>query len=671
MNSRLALGIDTGGTYTDAVVIDYETREIQAKAKARTTPHDLSLGIAQSLDALQGVDLKTIKLVSLSTTLATNAIVEGKGCRVFLFLVGYDPALMEKFGFEKDLPTADFCYLRGKHDLLGEEIEALDLKEAERIIIDEKDQVEAFAISSYLGVRNPEHELRLRALIQRLTPHPVVCGHELTSELDSIQRAITAVLNARLIPLLHALILSMRKVLKRKGIQASLMLVKGDGSLVSSRIAEERPVETILSGPAASVAAAQYLSGLEEAVIIDMGGTTTDVAILREGKPYLNPRGATVGNRSTCVKGIDVTTAGIGGDSRIFIDRTGDLRVGPRRVVPIGLLASQYPQVLIELKRVAAGPLVDRFLAYGDFFVIANPVRKDHLGAREREALSFLQEGPLSLLQLSSRLNLIYPTLLNLSQLEERGVVQRCGLTPSDLLHVEGKLSLWDCEASHWAFRILAKAIRMKEEDLARLVREKITQAVSLQVLNKALRPEGPGASLPGCRVCSDLLNLLFRTSTPAGSGPSLQVKLHKKLVAIGAPVKSFLPPVAQALGTQVLIPPHAEVGNALGAVIGIFHKTIEIWIKPTSRESLREGYSVHLPNEKAFFDRLEQAKAYAVQKGKLLAEKEAKKAGAEKIRIEVSERDNFGTVAEEMGEGIYLDSLIRISAFGRPAIAK
>ncbi len=669
MDFQLALGIDTGGTYTDAVVIDYETREIRAKAKARTTPHDLSLGIAQSLDALKGVDLKTIKLVSLSTTLATNAIVEGKGCRVFLFLIGYDPALLEKFGFEKDLPTPDFCYLRGKHDLLGEETEALDLKKAEQIILKKKNQAEAFALSSYLGVRNPEHELRLRALIQRLTPHPVVCGHELTSELDSIQRAITAVLNARLIPLLHALILSMRKVLKRKGIRASLMLVKGDGSLVSSRIAEERPVETILSGPAASVAAAQYLSGLQEAVIVDMGGTTTDVAILREGKPYLNPRGATVGNRSTCVKGIDITTAGIGGDSRIFMERTGDLRVGPRRVVPIGLLTSQHPQVLPELKRVAAGPLIDRFLAYGEFFVIANPAKKDHLGTQEKEALRALQGGPLSLLQLSSRLHLVYPTLLNLSQLEERGIVQRCGLTPSDLLHVEGKLSLWDCEASHWAFRILAKVIRMKEEDLARLVREKITQAISLQVLNKALQPDGPGASLPGCRVCSDLLNLLFRTS--AGSGPSLQIKLGKKLVAIGAPVKSFLPPVAQALGTQVLIPPHAEVGNALGAVIGIFNKTIEIWIKPTSAESLREGYSVHLPNEKAFFERLEQAKAYAVQKGKLLAEKEAKKAGAEKIRIEVSDRDNFGTVAEEMGEGIYLDSLIRISAFGRPAIAK
>ena len=669
MDSRLALGIDTGGTYTDAVVIDYETREIRAKAKARTTPHDLSQGIAESLDALRAVDLRTVKLVSLSTTLATNAIVEKKGCRVFLFLIGYDSLLMKKFGFEKGLPTCDFCYLAGRHDLLGEEIQPLDLKGAKQIILEKRSQAEAFAISSYLGVRNPEHELRLRALIQELTPHPVVCGHELTSELDSIQRATTAVLNARLIPLLHALILSMRKVLKRKGIRASLMLVKGDGSLVSARVAEERPVETILSGPAASVAAAQYLSGLEEAVIVDMGGTTTDVAILREGRPYLNPRGATVGNRSTCVKGIDITTAGIGGDSRIFMDRTGNLQVGPRRVLPIGLLASQYPHVLPELKRIAAHPLSDRFLAYGEFFVIVNPAGRDHLTAQEKAALISLQGGPLSLLQLSSRLSLVYPSLLNLSQLEERGIVQRCGLTPSDLLHVEGKLSLWDCEASRWALRILAKAARMKEADLISSVCREITQAISLQVLNKALQSDGQGGSLPGCRACSDLLHLLFRTSS--GAGPSLRLNLGKKLVAIGAPVESFLPPVAKALGTQVLIPPHAEVGNALGAVIGIFSKAIEIWIKPASTENLREGYSIHLPNEKAFFERLEQAKAYAIQKGKILARQEAKKAGAEKVRLEVSERDNFGTVAEEMGEGVYLDSLIRISAFGRPAIAR
>ena len=669
MDSRLALGIDTGGTYTDGVVIDYQTREIRATAKARTTPHDLSMGISHCLDALSQVDLPSIKLVSLSTTLATNAIVEGKGCRVCLLLVGYDPSLMQKYGFEKDLPTPDFCYLRGRHDLFGEEIEPLDLEEARRIILERKDQVEAFAISSYLGVRNPAHELALKAFIRSLSPHPVVCGHELTSELDSIQRAITTTLNARLIPLLHALVRSVKAVLKHKGIKASLVLVKGDGSLVSSRVAEERPVETILSGPAASVAGAQYLCGLQEAVIVDMGGTTTDVAILREGRPYLNPRGATVGGRATCVKGIDITTAGIGGDSRIFLDRAGDLRVGPRRVVPLGLLASQHPQVIGELERIAAGPLSDRFLPYGEFFLAAASSQGNQMEAQEKEILRHLQEGPLSLLQLSSRLNLIYPSLLNLSELEERGVVQRCGLTPSDVLHVEGGWSLWDRKVSHLGLRILAKALRMKEEDLALAVRERITRTIAIQVLNQALPTGHGGTSLPGCPTCSNLLSLIF--SAPEGSGPSLQIALGRKLVAIGAPVGAFLPPVARVLGTQVLIPPHAEVGNALGAVVGVFNKTIEVWIKPSYRGILREGYSVHLPNEKAFFEGLEAAKAYAIKKGKALTEKEAKKAGAEKVRVEVTERDNYGTVAEEMGEGIYLDSLITISAFGRPAIAR
>jgi len=667
MDSQLALGIDTGGTYTDGVVIDYQSKEIQATAKARTTPQDLSLGIANCLNALQGVPLPEIKLVALSTTLATNAIVEGKGCRVCLLLVGYDVKLVKKYGFISDLATSDFFFLRGRHDLLGEEIEPLDLEGAERIIRERKGQVEAFAVSSYLGVRNPEHELFVKALIGKLTPHPVVCGHELTSELNSIQRASTAVLNARLIPLLRSLIRSVKRVLKQKGIKASLMLVKGDGSLVSARMAEERPVETILSGPAASVAGAQYLSGLQEAVIVDMGGTTTDVAILQQGKPYLNPRGATVGSRSTCVKGIDITTAGIDGDSRIFLEKTGDLRVGPRRVIPLGLLATQHPEILSELERIASLSLTDRSLPYGEFFLTAGPPLGNQLDGQEREVLQHLQKRPLSLLQLSSRLGLIYPSLLNLDRLEERGIVQRCGLTPSDVLHVKGELKLWDAGASRWGFQILAKALRAKEEELANLIRGRITQAIALQVLKKTLPSDHGGSSLPGCQVCSDLLGLMFQA--PLASGPTLQITLGKKIVAIGAPVEAFLPPVARVLGTKVLIPPHAEVGNALGAVIGVFSKTIEIWIKPTGE--FREGYSVHLPTEKALFERLEEAKAYAIKKGKTLAEAEARKAGAEKIQMEVKERDNFGTVAEEIGEGIYLDSVITISAFGRPAIAK
>jgi N-methylhydantoinase A/oxoprolinase/acetone carboxylase beta subunit len=346
-----------------------------------------------------------------------------------------------------------------------------------------------------------------------------------------------------------------------------------------------------------------------------------------------------------------------------------DLRVGPRRVIPLGLLATHHPQILPELKRIASLPLTDRFLAHGEFFMAAGPAPENQLDGQEREALGHLQEGPLSLLQLSSRLNLIYPSLLNVDRLEERGIVQRAGLTPSDVLHVERELELWDLEASQWGLRILAKALRAKEAELTHLIRDRITEAIALQVLRKALPIDHRGASWPGCHACSDLLGLIFRPAV--ASGPTLRIALGKKIVAIGAPVEAFLPPVARVLGTEVLIPPHAEVGNALGAVIGIFHQTIEVWIKPAFPGGMGEGYSVHLPSEKAFFERLEQAKAYAVKKGKALAQAEAKKAGAEKVQMKVKEQDNYGTVAEEMGEGIYLDSVITISAFGRPAIAK
>lgn len=670
----LVLGIDTGGTFTDGVLIDYESREIRATAKVPTTPEDLSLGIAACLDKLPGSYLEEVKLMALSTTLATNALVEEKGGRVCLLLVGYDRRLLERYGFLEGLSGFDLFFLKGRHDLQGEEVEPLDLEEGERIVRKMRDKVEAFAVSSYLGVRNPQHELQLQSLIRRLTTRPVVCAHQLTGELDSVRRAITAGLNARLIPLLGSLVRSVSAVLRQRGISAPLLMVRGDGSLVSASLAEERPVETILSGPAASVAGARHLSALEEAVVVDMGGTTTDVALLVGGRPVLNSSGPRVGSRPLCVRGIDITTIGLGGDSRIFRGKDGQLKVGPRRVIPLGQLALAHPEVLPELRRIASLPAVDPSLPRAEFFLARGaPPRSALEGGKERDILRLLQGGPLSLLQLSSALGLPYPSLLRLGELEDRGIVQRCGLTPTDVLQAQGEVEIGEPEASRWGLRIVAASLRVSDRELACLVRDQITRSLAFQVLEKAMtfdRVPGP-ISLPGCRACSHLLDLLFR---PPGDGsasfPSLELKLGRKIVALGAPVSSFLPALARRLGTEVMIPPYAEVGSAVGAAIASYWQSFEIWIEPLEAGGAG-GYSVHLPGQKASFRRLEEAKAFARRQGVELARREAKRAGAGKVEVRVEERDRFGTVAEGMGGRIYLDSVITISAFGGPALGQ
>ncbi|MGE5603396.1 MAG: hydantoinase/oxoprolinase N-terminal domain-containing protein, partial [Nitrososphaerales archaeon] len=285
---RIALGIDTGGTYTDAVFVTYPEGHVVAGAKALTTRHDLALGIAAAIEAVfdaatldgRPVAPDDIALVALSTTLATNTLAEGQRGRVCLLLLGYDVELMREFSFDRELATDDVVYIAGGHDGLGNEVAPLGEAAARAAILARRDKVEAFAVSGYFSVRNPDHELRVKALAAQLTGLPVTCGHELTSQLNAVRRATTVALNAHLIAPLRELLAAVQDTLRRKRIHAPLMVVKGDGSLVRAEFAMHRPIETILSGPAASVIGAWHLAGRRDVWTVDVGGTTTDIAAL-------------------------------------------------------------------------------------------------------------------------------------------------------------------------------------------------------------------------------------------------------------------------------------------------------------------------------------------------------------------------------------------------------
>ncbi len=201
------------------------------------------------------------------------------------------------------------------------------------------------------GVRNPGHELAVRTLVRSLCERPVTCGHELASSLGAPRRAMTAALNARMIAHVTALIASVEATLARRGIRAPLMMVKGDGSLTSAASAMQRPVGTVLSGPAASVIGACALSGRREGIVADMGGTTTDIAVVRNGRPEFAFDGALIGGWRPMVEAARVYAIGIGGDSEVRFCGTRQLVIGPRRVVPLSLLGHQYPDLLPTLQR--------------------------------------------------------------------------------------------------------------------------------------------------------------------------------------------------------------------------------------------------------------------------------------------------------------------------------
>jgi N-methylhydantoinase A/oxoprolinase/acetone carboxylase beta subunit len=613
-------------------------------------------------------------LVALSTTLATNAIVEGRGSPVCLLLIGYDPALIRQYGFERDLVTRDVVYLRGGHDGTGNEVEPLDEAAAREAILARRDEVEAFAVSGYFGVRNPAHELRVRALVEELTALPVTCGHGLTTRLNAVRRATTTALNARLIPLLQELIATVRRTLDERGITAPLMVVKGDGSLVRAAWAMQRPIETILSGPAASVVGAWHLAGRRDVWVVDVGGTTTDIAVLHDGRPRLNPEGAQVGQWRTMVEAVDVHTVGLGGDSQVDLNSKGRslssllsssllLVIGPQRVVPLCLLASEHPGVVDELRR-QVGTRQRESLA-GQFVL---PQRRTTytLSERDQDLMRHLAAGPQSLSSLAQRLHYGALIMWQIEGLEARGLALRAGFTPTDALHVLGRFERWDAQASRLGAELLAAQTDLSPEAFCERVVAEVSNRVTTELISKVLSDE---ATLPVWEREPSAAALLARAM---GNVPSsdldCQLGLRQPVVAVGAPVEAYLPRVARQLHTELVIPPHAEMANAVGAVVGGVVQQLRVIIRPLNAD---QRFRLHLPDGVRDFSTVEEGVAYAQKVVPVQLKALARQAGAGQVEVQMSRVDRGAPVAVGWGQHVYLGTELTFTAVGRPSPAQ
>jgi N-methylhydantoinase A/oxoprolinase/acetone carboxylase beta subunit len=661
------LGFDTGGTYTDAVLFEPATGTVAAAAKALTTKHDLAVGLRGALEAVlrkSGID--DIALVSLSTTLATNAIVEGQGSPICLLLLGYEPSALDRADLRRALGHDPVCFIGGGHSATGDEQARLDLAALEAAIERHGPSVAAFAVSGFFSVRNPAHEIAARDLIRRLTDRPVSCGHELTSKLDAPRRALTTALNARLIPQLQQLIRAVEGLLREKGIRAPLMVVKGDGSLVSADFALTRPVETILSGPAASVVGARHLAGERDCMVADMGGTTTDIALLSDGRPALDRDGATVGGWRTMVEAVAVHTYGLGGDSDVR--REGDgLAIGPRRLVPLSLLCHQHPAMLDVLRSQVAA---ERLEPGSGRFALRNrspTTEASGLSQSQARVWAALAEGPVPMTRLAGG----YAAAKAVERLVDRALVILSGFTPSDAAHLLGLHRAWSAEAARLGAEIwiredeaAARAADADAHGFARRVIAAVTLQTGRAIVDAAFAAED-GSDLAGGGPLG--LRLVDRAVGPAaGGGPLLNVsvRLNRPLIAIGAPVGSYYPEVARRLATRIVIPPHAEVCNAVGAVAGGIVQTVAALITAPSEGLFR----VHLPNGNADFSDIEGAAAHATAEASVLATSRAQAAGADEI--ELRERRSDKVHRDPTGLQVFIESRIEVTALGRPRVA-
>ena len=660
---NLGLGVDTGGTYTDAAILDFDSGHVLRKAKALTTRHDLTVGIANSIEGLGEIQTEQIKLVSVSTTLATNAAVEGRGGRVCLLAIGYHPKILKESGLDGSY-IRSMHLIGGGHDIMGEELAPLDVAEAERVIAETKDMVDAYAVSAYGGVRNPAHEIQLRDVILRQTDCPVVCGHQLTSQLNSIKRAATATLNARLMPLISDLTKAMQKVLSDRNISAPLMIVKGDGHIMNTKVSMERPVETLLSGPAASIVGGRYLSGVDEGVVIDMGGTTTDIAVLRAGEPAIIQDGASVGGWRTCVRAADIRTAGLGGDSHVLLDENG-ITLSPKRVIPLSLAATFHHQILDELRMLKALGRTSILVPPCDCFLKLRSADGIPLNNKERDVLDALNDGPKSLIKLADEIGAAHPTLLGTNSLEEAGLVGRIGLTPTDILHAQGVYTQWNIEAAELGMQLYARQLHQSVDTVINAVLAAVNKKLAVELLSKFVSDETSQPSILGCDVCSLLVDKSLE-GNESKKDISINMKVNIPMIAIGAPVEAYFPKVASMLGTELVIPEHAEVANAVGAITGTIVETVEVTLTPVYAPFGLDHLTVHTPIDKRDFKEFKEAVAYSKRIAKQLVVQKATHAGAEEVEVELNVIDHKGAVAQGHGDDVFLGATIRATAMGK-----
>jgi N-methylhydantoinase A/oxoprolinase/acetone carboxylase beta subunit len=661
------MGIDTGGTYTDAVLVNYENGKILSSAKALTTHQDLSIGIHEAVTSVMTIRRKTIaphkiSLVGLSTTLATNAVAEGHGVPVCLLLIGYDRDLIHQYRFQHALGTPHVVYLQGGHDQQGNPRLPLDDKAVKNTILKWQTKVRAFGVSGYFGAFNPEHELGVKQQIEDLTDLPVTCGHELSTRLDAIRRATTVALNARLIPIVQDLILNVRTSLNAMSILAPLMVVKGDGSLVQEEWAVKRPIETVLSGPAASALGALKLTGESNTWAVDVGGTTTDIVELKNGSPSLHPDGASIGGWRTMVEAVDVHTVGLGGDSHVRVSSENQLVIGPGRVIPLCKLASQHPDKIrsaleTQLSTVKSDPDAVQFLLPGKTI----PIK---LSENDARLLARLKNGPQPLTAFTTSTIQNDPWISRrIQHLVETGLIRRGGFTPTDALHVLKHYQEWNQEASLLAGKILCARIGMSPEVFCQQVVKTVSRKTAAAIASKAISDEIGISDWQKAPFDGFLLNKALNRDN---QGKLLsEIRLKKPIIALGAPVKAYLPEAADILHTPLSIPLYAEVANAVGAVSGKTMLRLRVRIRPINGSQNVRLLSPESPRD---FPDVEKAVQYALSHFPPLVEEKARQSGAEHIQVQVNRKEKKARA--KGNKEIYLQTELTFMALGRPAIA-
>ena len=334
----MLLGLDVGGTFTDAVII--EGHRVVSSAKRRTTKDNLMQGIGEALDAvLASCDTSNIEQVTLSTTVVTNTIVEKKEQVVDLYVVTGPGRNVD------DIFPVSPIYLQGYTDHRGILVERTSTDGVCDIarMVQERSGTDLAAVSAKFGVRNPQEELSITEELKERY-NTISNGSLLSGSLNFPRRTISAYFNSAVTPVFSVFKKNVEDALSARNIKAPLHILKADGGSLPMEHMVSRPVETAFTGPAATVLGLSALGAIGNAhtVALDIGGTTTDISLWKQGKPLMTKNGVSIREYPSAVRSFAVTSVGIGGESVVRIV-DGEITVGPERVGPSAALGGNEP----------------------------------------------------------------------------------------------------------------------------------------------------------------------------------------------------------------------------------------------------------------------------------------------------------------------------------------
>lgn len=509
-------------------------------------------------------------IVSLSTTLVTNAVVEGR-----LHPVGL--LLMPSADFTvNDFDHTPFKVIQGRMTIGGIVTEPVNTEEIVSVVrkMANVNKVQAFAVSGYGSAINPELEIEVKELIREETGMYTCCGHELSGTLNFMVRANTAVLNAGTIPVMEEFLSKMKSALKDAGIDAPAMVVKGDGSVVSLQYARDFPIQTVLSGPAASMAGARFLTGMENAVVIDVGGTTTDIGFLENSRVSVCEDGSVIGSWKTHVHAVDMLTAGLGGDSEILFNRT-EWSVGPKRITPFCVMTTLHDKDEL-LKYVEKSEEEWGSTKVFQWLYLSGKEPDFPLSGQESKILRILKKGPVMVSSLSDKIDAGHWKFVRSGRLEHDGIVIRAGLTPTDLFHAEGKLDIWNSSASSEYLRLMAEKSGTESAGLMSDLNKLISDSAGIALFSR---------TFPGL---TDNTAFVKQIINKGNSHLAFELKLMNPVIGLGAAAELMLKDMVQRLGGKLVLPEYGDVANAIGAVTSRVSVVLSASVVPAGKDRYR-----------------------------------------------------------------------------------